>query len=781
VDNALEKVLDSDQIFRIRIGRPESVKFNSELLRDRASDRYRRKLLEKSTRAFNEMKAEVDSKVHISCEDIHAVCARSHAFVEVSDAHKKVSNELDRARVHLVHGQTCLQTAVAEKNEILRAEGLTDADLPAFVKSLSALARSSIEPLMVAERYEAINSAPSRREDLRLVRECIAEEKACEEKASAAGKCVRDLENRISTSAEKEIELARRAGHNISVELKRQNSGFWATLGSYLTDSKYDLEPIQKEIRNLAAGQAQSQLPSATNEQRTAEDFLLRARKAREQASRFLKGSSQCGLRETEEKANALASDLAIADVLIASGGITYAKNMGSSTSIVMAIKACKRAFDEAQAAEEQAGIIQKELDKIIHNLSDLRPSISELEDYCRELGVEVTLPIPPDHRGLILNAAGRCRVACFRLETRREKSAQLSSALAAYHSRLSEESVDLSKAAIAEANVVGATCSGIAGSSDFADDFDLVIVDEAGRATPLDLLMPMVRGRSIVLVGDHKQLPPLLNQEIEKELLNDSEIDGSPDDYRLTLFERLFRGVPDSRKEALRKQYRMVNTICDVVRELSYRELAIETTGDALTRAHPFPNIAPIHWVKCEGSKNVAETVGYGIRNAAEVAGILQFIRRLVPMVESDGFLQFLKEKKQGNPYEIGVIAMYRQQALALESAISREKFISDRLKIEVGTVDAFQGREKDAVFVSFVETNPNKLRFFYDRKRLNVALSRARELLVIVGSLDVLGRRPKVQAAGKAVPNPLHELKFLFEACAGAGVATREVHRAE
>ena len=139
-------------------------------------------------------------------------------------------------------------------------------------------------------------------------------------------------------------------------------------------------------------------------------------------------------------------------------------------------------------------------------------------------IGIAVPSPLRNASEDGLLSVAGQFRTASARLRARKESWGQISSAVSAYQSRLSEEKVDLSKAAIAEANVVGATCSGIAGARDFADDFDWVIIDVAGRATPLDFLMSMVRGRSIVLVGDHKQLPPLLNQDIEKELLNDQD-----------------------------------------------------------------------------------------------------------------------------------------------------------------------------------------------------------------------------------------------------------------
>jgi superfamily I DNA and/or RNA helicase len=99
---------------------------------------------------------------------------------------------------------------------------------------------------------------------------------------------------------------------------------------------------------------------------------------------------------------------------------------------------------------------------------------------------------------------------------------------------------VDLQRAIFSEANVIGATCSGIAGAKDFDGDFDCVIVDEAGRTTPLDLLMPIVRGKSIVLVGDHKQLPPFIGEEIKEEL---TDIEKSL--VERSLFEDIYDVVP--------------------------------------------------------------------------------------------------------------------------------------------------------------------------------------------------------------------------------------------
>jgi molybdopterin-guanine dinucleotide biosynthesis protein len=780
VDNALERGLDSDRIFRLRVGRPESVKFNTDLLRERASDRYRRMLLDKSTRAFQGLDTELRSISVNSVEEVELLHARIDQFIDARETHKHMSDRAAFARETRDRSNAHLESCEATLEKSLKAEGLTAAELPSFLICVSELESSSINPVRVFERREQIDLAQNRCQDLQVIESSLSAEQACEQKLETATKRVRDLENRISASVEKEKELCRLQAHNSSVEHKRRTAGLWTKLASFLTNMLHDLEPLRREIERLNATEAKAHLPDAMREKEQATAALAQARRTREETSQQLFRHSS-NLNQLKQIVKELKSDLAIADLLRRAGGLAYATNMRSATIISQGWYKLQCAVQENQVSTQRASTTEANLDNIGRTMLDLLPSVKELSDRCQSLGIPVPLSLRNASEDVLLSVADKCWAASTRLRARKEKWGHISAAVSAYQSRLSEEAVDLSKAVISEANVVGATCSGIAGSTDFAEDFDWVIIDEAGRATPLDLLMAMVRGRSIVLVGDHKQLPPFLNQEVEKELANDLAEEGAGSDYQLTLFEHLFGGMPATRKEALKKQYRMVDAICDVVREISYRELAIETAGAALTRKHPFKNLSPIHWIQCEGKKNRAESIGYGLRNFAEVDAIQQFLDRLIPVVESDEFKLFLEKCKQGNPYEIGIIAMYRQQALALESAVFREQFSKDRIAIEVGTVDAFQGREKDAVIVSFVETNPNKLRFFYDRKRLNVALSRARELLVIVGGLDVLGRRATVVAGGRHVPNPLNELKFLFDACAAANNATREIHHAD
>jgi superfamily I DNA and/or RNA helicase len=116
----------------------------------------------------------------------------------------------------------------------------------------------------------------------------------------------------------------------------------------------------------------------------------------------------------------------------------------------------------------------------------------------------------------------------------------------------------------------------------------------------------------------------------------------------------------------------------------------------------------------------------------------------------------------------------MYKQQSQTLERQLAKTLTAYAGIHVEIGTVDSFQGREKDAVILTFSETDPKRRRFFYDRRRLNVALSRSKEMLVIIGSIDKLGAKP--QTFG--VENPLFKLHFLTESGVGVFATKEEFH---
>jgi len=288
----------------------------------------------------------------------------------------------------------------------------------------------------------------------------------------------------------------------------------------------------------------------------------------------------------------------------------------------------------------------------------------------------------------------------------------------------------------IADSTLVGATCLGIPGLSAAIEfNFDWVIVDEAGKATPPEILVPICLGRKIVLVGDHKQLPPVVDEALLK--LQDKErMNISKEDLELSLFEYLERGLNDDCKSILDEQYRMNPVIGDLISKLFYDgKLVSRTSREEKTIPLKMYDNKPLVWLSTvDKSNKKEERIADSYRNSCEAKLIFEHL------LEIDEELGKLKTKK-----ETAIIAGYRGQRdylTRLYESNYRARF--HNMTVEINTVDAFQGRETDIVFYSVVRSNENgNLGFLKDVRRLNVAFSRARELLVVVGDHQCAQRR--------------------------------------
>lgn len=280
----------------------------------------------------------------------------------------------------------------------------------------------------------------------------------------------------------------------------------------------------------------------------------------------------------------------------------------------------------------------------------------------------------------------------------------------------------------IADSTLVGATCLGIANLGAAMEiNFDWVIVDEAGKATPPEILVPICLGRKIVLVGDHKQLPPVVDEALLK--LQDKErMNINKEDLEVSLFEYLEKRLNDDCKNILDEQYRMNPVIGDLISKLFYEnKLVSKTSKEEKTIPLKLYKSKPLVWLSTASRPDrKEERISDSYRNICEAKLIFE------QLLEIDEELSELKLKK-----ETAIIAGYRRQKDSLtrlyESSY-KEKF--HNMSIEINTVDAFQGRETDIVFYSVVRSNEDgRLGFLKDVRRLNVAFSRARELLVVVG----------------------------------------------
>lgn len=280
----------------------------------------------------------------------------------------------------------------------------------------------------------------------------------------------------------------------------------------------------------------------------------------------------------------------------------------------------------------------------------------------------------------------------------------------------------------IADSTLVGATCLGIASLSVAVESkFDWVIVDEAGKATPSEILVPICLGRKVVLVGDHKQLPPVVDEALLK--IQDKErMNIKREDLELSLFEYLERNLNDDCKSILDEQYRMNPVIGDLISKLFYEgKLISRTSREEKTIPLKIYESKPLVWLSTASrSDRREERISDSYRNTCEAKIIFD------QLLEIDEELGELKLKK-----ETAIIAGYRGQRDRLTGLYeSSYKARFHNMTVEINTVDAFQGRETDIVFYSVVRSNEDgNLGFLKDVRRLNVAFSRARELLVVVG----------------------------------------------
>jgi len=346
---------------------------------------------------------------------------------------------------------------------------------------------------------------------------------------------------------------------------------------------------------------------------------------------------------------------------------------------------------------------LEKERKKLNARLKKIEPDASELSDSGPdELDgwADTYLPDTDDNR-------------CFKklVETHTEWQTRLGRAR------------DFESALIASSQVVAGTCIGVAGVRGSRDvEFDLCIVDEASKATPTEMLVPMSRARKWIIVGDSKQLPPFVDEGLrDRELLEANNLDKGT--ISETLFDRLEEKLPAGCRTVLNIQHRMVPQIGGLVSECFYdSELESAPKQWDPTFSSVLPR--PVVWLTTARSIHRRESAaGFSFGNQCEarvIADLLQKMDRLAA--------------NTGRKWTVAVLTGYSQQKSILERTFAKDTFAS--LEVECNTVDAVQGREADIAIYSVTRSNEaGQLGFLAETKRLNVALSRAKQYLVLVG----------------------------------------------
>jgi DNA replication ATP-dependent helicase Dna2 len=278
------------------------------------------------------------------------------------------------------------------------------------------------------------------------------------------------------------------------------------------------------------------------------------------------------------------------------------------------------------------------------------------------------------------------------------------------------------------DAPLVAATTASCGSRVMREEQFDVALVDEASQLTEPATLAAINLADRFVLVGDHEQLPPVVQAEggepwTAPETGIDADGGGERADLSVSLFERLHEQAPEA-SVMLDRQYRMAQRIqafssvefYDGQLRPANGEVAAQRVGaldDVDAAALPESLRDPVAFIDPDGARE-------GNTNPVEadrVAEVVQSFRDAGVAAE-----------------DIGVIAPFRAQVAE----------ISRRTDVTVDTVDRFQGSSKDVIVVSFVATDELSGPIYDDPRRMNVALTRAKKSLVLVGDADALGSEP-------------------------------------
>jgi hypothetical protein len=297
----------------------------------------------------------------------------------------------------------------------------------------------------------------------------------------------------------------------------------------------------------------------------------------------------------------------------------------------------------------------------------------------------------------------------------------------------------------------------------------DVVIIDEVSKSSLLELLIPILYGKTIILVGDHRQLPPMYEYKYLKE--KDFEgLDPSvstmeknnmyKEMYETSFFKMLFEQTNSAFKVTLLRQYRSHEHIMNVFNHFYQGQLKLGNEGQNREKEHHlrivkngYDLITPdkhIYFIDCheKESGDFTETTSCSNPREAEVA--FQLVRMIQNAVNNNAKIDGNTKKPS-----IGVISTYGDQAKHIKKKInsilgSQSFDQSSEQRPIVATVDEFQGDERDIIIVSMVR-NPrdpsrSKAEFIRAFERINVAYSRARKMLVILGAKDYLSAYGKI-----------------------------------
>ena len=292
--------------------------------------------------------------------------------------------------------------------------------------------------------------------------------------------------------------------------------------------------------------------------------------------------------------------------------------------------------------------------------------------------------------------------------------------------SRATELEIRINGELFSEARVIACTLVGSAHRLLEGMKFGTLFIDEAAQALEAASWIPMRRVGRVVLAGDHCQLPPTVKS-----------IAALKAGLGITLMERIIETHPEA-VTMLKVQYRMNEDIMRFSSDYFY-DGQVESAPEVKYRSILDLDV-PIEWKDTHDVEGREEFVGasFGRINKAEAEMTLDILQRY--------FERIGKQRLLDERIDVGIISPYRAQVQLLRRLLmKREYFKPFRRFISVNTVDGFQGQERDIIVVSMVRSNDDgQIGFLRDLRRMNVAMTRARMKLIIMGDRATLTRHP-------------------------------------
>ncbi len=287
---------------------------------------------------------------------------------------------------------------------------------------------------------------------------------------------------------------------------------------------------------------------------------------------------------------------------------------------------------------------------------------------------------------------------------------------------RATELEIRINESLFAEARVIACTLVGSANRLLMGQKYGTLFIDEAAQALEPACWIPIRKADRVILAGDHCQLPPTVKcLEALRAGLGD------------TLMQSIVRNKPGV-VSLLKLQYRMNDEIMRFSSDWFYGGMLQSAPEVKYRSILDFDT--PIEWVNTEGMDCNEEFVGenYGRINKPEAELSVNQLKGYITRI---GRTRFLEER-----IDVGLISPYKAQVQYLRQLLKRDAFFKPfRPLITVNTVDGFQGQERDVILISLVRANEEgQIGFLNDLRRMNVAITRARMKLIILGDASTL-----------------------------------------